>query len=95
MEVLGSWMAQITESGWLPREQIHGLEAGDRVPDQFQVQKPHIANPPTQILALRRLADQVEDKATFKTWLNEHWTALRRHVTWLETSQRTEDGHFM
>jgi mannosyl-oligosaccharide glucosidase len=49
----------VRNSGWLPREQILGLEARERVPAEFRVQRPHIANPPTLLLALRTLMRRV------------------------------------
>ena len=43
------------EQGWIEREQILGPEPASRVPPEFQVQKPDIANPPTILLAVHSL----------------------------------------
>lgn len=47
ISVLNSWLGQMNEDGWIAREQILGAEARSRVPEEFQVQYPHHANPPT------------------------------------------------
>ena len=62
LDVLSSWMSHILPSGWLPREQIPGEEARRRVPEQFQVQKPHIANPPVLVLSIGRLVTRLQDR---------------------------------
>ena len=62
LSVLSSWLSHILPSGWLPREQIPGEEARRRVPAEFQVQKPTIANPPVLVLSLGRLVTRVEDR---------------------------------
>ena len=62
LDILSSWLSHILPSGWLPREQIPGEEARRRVPEQFQVQKPHIANPPVLVLSIGRLVTRVLDR---------------------------------
>lgn len=47
--VLRSWLELMDQDGWIAREQILGPEARSRVPEKFQVQHPHHANPPTLI----------------------------------------------
>ncbi|KAI9221847.1 glycoside hydrolase [Blastocladiella britannica] len=56
--IVESWLAtQDKATGWIAREQILGDEARSRVPDQFQEQAPHIANPPTLIMGARAVVD--------------------------------------
>ena len=62
LDILSSWLSHILPSGWLPREQIPGEEARRRVPEQFQVQKPHIANPPVLVLSIGRLVTRMQDR---------------------------------
>jgi len=62
VEILRSWVGLILPNGWLPREQILGEEARRRVPSQFQVQKPYIANPPVLLLAMGRMVTRLEDR---------------------------------
>jgi len=51
-----SWVDTMDAQGWIAREQILGGEARSRVPHQFQVQRPDIANPPSLLLPVLRLA---------------------------------------
>ena len=62
VEILRNWVGLILPSGWLPREQILGEEARRRVPSQFQVQRPTIANPPVLLLAMGRMVTRLEDR---------------------------------
>jgi len=48
------------DDGWIGREQILGPEARSKVPQEFQVQYPHYANPPTLFLVLEALIDKVK-----------------------------------
>ena len=50
------------EDGWIGREQILGAEARSKVPQEFQVQYPHYANPPTLFLVLEALIDKGSSK---------------------------------
>lgn len=47
ISVLHSWLDLMDDDGWIAREQILGPEARSRVPEEFQTQYPHHANPPT------------------------------------------------
>ncbi len=58
-DCLRSWLSAMQNSGWIPREQVLGIEAQRRFPQHVQhllVQRPDIANPPTLIMPLRVLA---------------------------------------
>eukprot|EP01084_Bolivina_argentea_P200055 342156_1 len=58
LNIIQSWLNSMNDLGWIPREQILGDEARSRVPEQFQIQRPHIANPPTMFLAMKLLFDR-------------------------------------
>lgn len=47
LEIIKSWYNLIDDDGWIAREMILGEEARSKVPEEFQVQYPHYANPPT------------------------------------------------
>lgn len=56
---LSSWLDKVDEDGWIPREQVLGLEARHRFPAhvrQLMVQDPSVANPPTLLMPLRVFA---------------------------------------
>ena len=57
IKVLKHWFSRMDEKGWIPREQILGNEALSKVPSQFQVQSPDVANPPALLLSVERLLD--------------------------------------
>lgn len=52
LEIVRSWYKTMDNDGWIPREQILGAEARSKVPEEFQVQYPHYANPPTLYLVI-------------------------------------------
>lgn len=56
LEMIKSWFALVDSDGWIAREQILGPEARSKVPSEFQVQNPHIANPPTLMLLFSEIA---------------------------------------
>lgn len=57
--ILSSWFDLIEEdSGWIAREIILGDEARSRVPEEFVIQNPNIANPPTLLLAFSEMLDR-------------------------------------
>ncbi len=55
-DVLAHWLDLINSQGWIAREQILGQEARARVPEEFMVQNPDAANPPTLFLVLADMA---------------------------------------
>lgn len=69
-----SWFKLIDDSGWVARELILGPEARSRVPPEFVVQSPQVANPPTLLLALSELLTKLvesDDTMSFsETTLN-------------------------
>lgn len=59
MECLKSWMQAMQNNGWIPREQVLGIEARARFPQHVKhllIQDPAIANPPTLLMPLRVIA---------------------------------------
>lgn len=62
-EILTSWFEMIEDdSGWIAREIILGDEARSKVPQEFQVQNPNIANPPTLLLAFSEMLSRAIEK---------------------------------
>ena len=58
-EIISSWINLIDDNGWVAREVILGDEARSKVPPEFTVQSPHIANPPTLLLAFSEMLTKV------------------------------------
>ncbi|KAI4244686.1 MAG: hypothetical protein L6R40_002890 [Gallowayella cf. fulva] len=66
LDMVKSWFNLMDEDGWIGREQILGHEARSKVPQEFQVQYPHYANPPTLFLIFEALIDKLQNAASFK-----------------------------
>ena len=67
------------EDGWIGREQILGQEARSKVPNQFQVQYPHYANPPTLFFILDLLIEKIKHKTP--KFANDEYASVRNtHV---------------
>lgn len=101
VSVLRSWLSLIDDDGWIAREQILGPEARSRVPEKFQVQYPHYANPPALMLLLPTLIAKFTgaspyfghpSKYTSSTdeahrMLKELYPLLARHYNWFRDTQ--------
>ncbi|KAK3994465.1 putative mannosyl-oligosaccharide glucosidase protein [Cladorrhinum sp. PSN332] len=101
VSVLRSWLSLMDEEGWIGREQILGPEARSRVPEQFQVQYPHYANPPTLSLLFPILVEKLKNPSTYaghpsvylsskeraSEMLKELYPLLSRHYYWFRGSQ--------
>ncbi|KAM3162663.1 Cwh41p [Lachancea thermotolerans] len=62
LEILQSWFLLIEDdSGWVGRELILGSEARSKVPEEFQVQNPNIANPPTLLLCFSEMLTRAQE----------------------------------
>lgn len=59
LEIIKSWYETMDEDGWIPREQILGMEARSKVPNEFQIQYPHYANPPTLFLVIEGFMERL------------------------------------
>ena len=67
LDIVKSWFSLIDDDGWIGREQILGPEARSKVPQEFQVQYPHYANPPTLFLIFESLIDKLQNVGSSKT----------------------------
>ena len=78
-DILAHWLDLMSQDGWIAREQILGMEARSRVPDEFIIQDPAIGNPPTLFLPLAEIAAQNDSDA--QAFLSAAWPRL---VTWFD-----------
>lgn len=60
LEIVKSWFSLIDDDGWIAREQILGNEARSKVPEEFTIQNPNIANPPTLMMIFSELLDKAK-----------------------------------
>lgn len=75
LEIVKSWFSLIDENGWIAREQILGDESRSKVPAEFTVQNPNIANPPTLMLIFSELLDMAK-----KLHLEQQIDDSKQHV---------------
>lgn len=59
LQIVKSWFSLMDDDGWIAREQILGSEARSKVPEEFQVQYPHYANPPTLFLIIEGFMERL------------------------------------
>uniref|UniRef100_A0A0K2TMD1 Mannosyl-oligosaccharide glucosidase n=1 Tax=Lepeophtheirus salmonis TaxID=72036 RepID=A0A0K2TMD1_LEPSM len=92
MDILGHWMDLLNNEGWIPREQILGLEARAKVPDEFVVQRNRNANPPTLLLSLDSMIKDkgMEIPQEFKNYLKKMWPRLEKWYGWFHRTQMGE-----
>jgi len=87
-DVLSHWFGLMRPNGWIPREQILGVEAVKRVPQEFIAQSESHANPPTLLLVVEKLMrDEPEAHDAF---FKEMFPALRQWFEWFNTTQHGE-----
>ena len=89
LEIVRSWFKLMDEDGWIGREQILGAEARSKVPQEFTIQYPHYANPPTLFLALESFMDKTQGKGADKVDSSDPYDDVRNHQ--LRHSQQAID----
>lgn len=91
LEIISSWYKTMDEDGWIPREQILGPEARSRVPEEFQVQYPHYANPPTPFLVIEDFMERLRaangSRAVSKETLSEGTPLQSAHIDNVELGE--------
>jgi mannosyl-oligosaccharide glucosidase len=95
LEIVQSWFNLMDEDGWIAREQILGPEARSKVPQEFQVQHPHYANPPTLFMILESFVDKLNAKqyddvhaSKLKDYIRNFYPLLKRQYFWFRKTQR-------
>jgi mannosyl-oligosaccharide glucosidase len=72
LEIVKSWFNLMDDDGWIAREQILGAEARSKVPEEFQVQYPHYANPPTLFLIIEGFMERLKKSNGSQQMQKEH-----------------------
>ena len=91
-QVIAHWLDLLNYYGWIPREQILGVEARRKVPDQFVVQQNTNANPPTFFLSIQTLIEhekRVYGDVSLETvnFLKHIFPRLSAWFNWYNTTQ--------
>lgn len=94
LEIVQSWFNLMDEDGWIAREQILGAEARSKVPQEFQVQYPHYANPPTLFMILESFVDKLNAKqydevhaGRLVDHIRKFYPLLKRQYFWFRKTQ--------
>ncbi|CAN8304148.1 unnamed protein product [Cochlearia groenlandica] len=94
LDIVGHWLDLMNIDGWIPREQILGVEALSKIPEQYVVQIPSNGNPPTLLLVIRDLINGIRSGRFNKTERDEIMPFLERAFVrldawfqWFNTSQ--------
>lgn len=94
LSIISSWFKLMDNDGWIAREQILGAEARSKVPQEFQVQYPHYANPPTLFMIIKMLVGQLNtasvsevQKEKITTSLEAIYPLLKRQYFWFRKTQ--------
>ncbi|KAF2709350.1 glycoside hydrolase family 63 protein [Pleomassaria siparia CBS 279.74] len=108
LEVVRSWLTLMDDDGWIAREIVLGPEARNKVPENFIVQYPHIANPPTLFWTVGKYIDMLSGKITYNghnsiylsqpetgaKLLAEIYPLLKRHYGWFRRTQSGDVGAY-
>jgi mannosyl-oligosaccharide glucosidase len=93
MDVLKHWF-NLMDHGWIPREQILGDEARSKVPPEFTVQYPSYANPPTLLMVVEKINQQLArlpvgsvEAEKYKSFLQTIYPKVEDFFKWFERTQ--------
>ncbi len=87
VRVIASWLATMTEEGWIPREQSRGKEREFLCDcDKFLVKDSRDGNPPSLILPLFHLAEQHPDLLLAKFGMH-NFLLVKRWYKWYFKTQ--------
>ncbi|KAI9287289.1 glycoside hydrolase [Umbelopsis sp. AD052] len=93
LEIIKSWVSLIDDNGWVAREQILGAEARSKVPQEFQTQFPHYANPPTLLLAVQKFIDRLEQHTSAHMQMSDEPVQNRMKVSALDDPELLPNLH--
>ncbi|CAO1308782.1 unnamed protein product [Diamesa serratosioi] len=93
LDIISHWFDLMNIEGWIPREQILGVEALARVPEEFVTQHNTNGNPPTFFLVLKRLLDKYPEemmKNNRMDVLDRLFPRLHAWFSWFNVTQKGE-----
>ncbi|UYV60789.1 MOGS [Cordylochernes scorpioides] len=87
--IMAHWLNLMNVEGWIPREQILGHEARERVPKEFVIQKNTNANPPTFFLTLENMLARMHrnEVKVDKEYLEMIFPRVKAWFDWFNTTQ--------
>ncbi|RXH72286.1 hypothetical protein DVH24_033824 [Malus domestica] len=94
LDIIGHWLDLMNIDGWIPREQILGVEALSKVPSDFVTQLPTNGNPPALLLALRDLVHGLKknkftaaESDAISSFVERAFVRLEAWFQWFNTTQ--------
>ncbi|XP_017783438.1 PREDICTED: mannosyl-oligosaccharide glucosidase [Nicrophorus vespilloides] len=92
LDIMSHWFDLMNVEGWIPREQILGVEALAKVPEEFVTQRNSNANPPTFFLTLQHILRNHEKHLTNKrlATLERLYPRLQAWFAWFNNTQKGE-----
>lgn len=90
-DIISHWFDLMNVEGWIPREQILGVEALAKVPEEFVTQHNTNANPPTFFLTLKFILSKYAHTLTKNgrlATLERLYPRLQAWIAWYNTTQR-------
>ncbi|XP_044262589.1 mannosyl-oligosaccharide glucosidase [Tribolium madens] len=90
LDIISHWFDLMNVEGWIPREQILGVEALAKIPEEFVVQRNTNANPPTFFLTLQFILRKYYDKLSEGrlATLERLYPRLQAWFAWFNTTQK-------
>lgn len=95
LDIMNHWFDLMNFEGWIPREQILGVEAIAKVPEEFITQKNTNGNPPTFFLTLKRIITRHPDMLISKGRLSNLDRLYPRLQAWFSWFNNTQKGDIM
>jgi len=92
LDIMSHWFDLMNVEGWIPREQILGLEALAKVPEEFVTQINSNANPPTFFLTLNYILTHHGDRLLSENRLGTLERMYNRLVKWFDWYNTTQIG---
>ncbi|XP_052745873.1 mannosyl-oligosaccharide glucosidase isoform X2 [Bicyclus anynana] len=96
LDIAAHWLDLLNVEGWIPREQILGVEALARVPKEFVVQSNAAANPPMLLLTIGHLVktrpELFKVDSPHRDILDRMFPRLQAWYQWFQTTQKGEEA---
>uniref|UniRef100_A0A0K8TMY1 Mannosyl-oligosaccharide glucosidase n=1 Tax=Tabanus bromius TaxID=304241 RepID=A0A0K8TMY1_TABBR len=92
LDIICHWFDLMNVEGWIPREQILGVESLAKVPEEFVTQRNTNANPPTFFITLKKILTKYSKQLTLKGRLSTLERLYPRLQTWFAWYNSTQKG---
>ena len=100
LEMVNTWIDTMDNQGWIPREQIRGIEAEAQVPVEFREQDFFVANPPSLLFPIKAFInnykyykDSNNNLYGMKDLLIKFYKKLKLWMNWFETTQKNKNAY--